>query len=216
MTAWGMLFPLTETNLQSGIRYKTDITIGANGQEVRNALWQDALMRYNASFAVKTYEDINTLQSFFHAVKGREQSFLLKDWLDYKVDEWTEFEETVDGVETDFQLIKVYENAVAGDYTRTITKPKQIEGVGGVQIRDDGVDVDTADYSFSSTTGIVTFGTAPTSGHTIDFKIDEYYVPVRFQNDELPINLLHYWVQSGSDVGIAEVPDIGLIEVRGE
>jgi uncharacterized protein (TIGR02217 family) len=173
-------------------------------------------MSYNAAFAVKTYADIATLQTFFHAVRGREQSFLLKDWADFKVTDWTAFAEVIDGSRTTFQLIKKYVHAVIGTYTRTITKPKQIEGVGGVQIRDNGVAVSTSNYSFSSSTGIVTFSSPPTSGHTIDFKIDEFYVPVRFDIDELPVQLLNFWVDSGSDIGLAEIANIPLVEVRGE
>ena len=216
MAAFGTLFPLISKSMRANIRYSTDITIGGNGQEVRNAQWQDPLLSYNASFAVRTYDDINTLQSFFHATRGRERSFLLKDYADFQVD-WTEFAETIDGVETEFQLIKIYENAVIGDYTRTITKPKQIEGTGGVTIRDNAVTVDPADYSFSSVTGIVTIPTPPISGHTLEFKIDEFYVPVRFDIDELPIDLLTYWVDSGgSDKGNVEVPEIPMKEVRNE
>ena len=216
MTAWGALFPLEVSSWEASPVFNTDITVGRNGQEVRNALWQDPLHEFNAAFAVRSYDDIETLKTFFLVMRGQEQSFLIKDWSDYKVDDWTAFAETVDGTRTTFQLIKNYVHGVAGTYTRTITKPKAIEGVGGVQIRDNGVTVNVADYSFSSVTGIVTFGVAPLAGHTIDFKIDEFYVPVRFMTDQLPVQLLNYWVAAGADISNVGVPDIPMREVRGE
>ena len=133
-TAWGTLFPLSVTTWGANVRYSTDIIVGRNGQEVRNALWQDPLLSFNAAFSAREYADIATLVSFFHAMKGREQSFLVKDNADFQVETFTPFLETVDGVRTTFQLIKQYVNPVVGTYTRTITKPKQIEGAGGVTV----------------------------------------------------------------------------------
>lgn len=213
MVAWGSLFPLEVSSWSANIIYKTDITVGANGNEVRNALWQDPMKSFNAGFLVKSYSDIETLATFFHVVKGREQVFLIKDPSDYKTD-WTVFAETIDGAVTQFQLIKKYTHGVIGTHTRTITKPKAILGAGGVSIRDNGVAVPTNQYSFSSVTGIVTFSVPPPAGHTIDFKIDEFYFPVRFDIDELPIDLLHYWVENGADAALAQVPDIPLKEIR--
>lgn len=216
MSAYLVQFPLTVSGFGANVRYLTDIIVGRNGQEVRNALWEQPLLSFNAAFAVSNYADIATLVAFFHSVKGREQSFLLKDWSDYKVDEWTTFAETVDGSRTTFQLIKKYVQAGIGTHTRTITKPKQVEGVGGVQIRDNGAIVSTANYSFSSSTGIVTFSSAPAAGRTIDFKIDEFYVPVRFDIDELPIEMLNYWLSSGADYANVNIPEIPMKEVRSE
>ncbi len=217
MAAWGTLFPLDVNRWGAKVRYETDVIRGRNGQEVRNAIWQDPLMGFNAAFAIKTYADIETLVTFFHAVKGREQSFLVKDWADFKVPDWTAFANSpANGTDTTFQLIKKYVHGVIGTYSRTITKPKQIEGAGGVTIRVNGSPLDPANYSFSSSTGIVTIPTPPTAGHAVEFKIDEFYVPCRFDTDELDVELLHYWVTSGTDTGRVQIPDIPMIEVRGE
>lgn len=214
MSAYGMLFPLEVSEWVAAPRYNTSITVGNNGQEVRNANWQDPLYRYNAAFNIKTYEDIETITAFFHAVKGREQSFLVKDHADYSI-ERTQIG-VGDGVTQNFQLIKVYVNAVAGNYTRTITKPKQTEGAGGVRVWVNNVELATSAFSFSSSTGIINIPSAPTSTHIVEASCDEFYVPVRFDTDELPVNLLTFWLSSGSPVSNVEIPDIPLVEVRGE
>ena len=214
IVAFGTLFPLPVSGWGANINYKTDITVGGNGQEARNAVWQDPLMSFNAAFAVKTYADIDTLQTFFHVCKGREQSFLVKDLADFRIPRTTIGTGT--GALTTFQLVKKYVHGVIGTYTRTITKPKQIEGAGGVRVWVNNVELADSAFSFSSTTGIITLSSAPANGHAVEASCDEYYVPCRFDIDELPIELLHYWVDSGSDGGIVQVPDIKLREVRGE
>lgn len=214
MTAWGTLFPLEVSSFGANVRYKTDITIGKSGAEVRNANWQDPLLSFNAGFAVKTYADINTLITLFHAVKGREQSFLVKDYSDYKI-ERTNIG-TGDNVDTTFQLVKKYVHGVIGTYTRTITKPKAIEGVGGVRVWVNNSELPTTDFSFSSTTGIITMVSAPAGAEAVEASCDEFYVPCRFDIDELPIELMNWWVQSGADYANVNIPDIPLVEVRGE
>lgn len=203
-------FPLTVSSWGASPRYLTDITVGRNGQEVRNAVWQDPLYSFNAAFAVKTYADIATLLAFFHACKGREQSFLVKDQSDYSITRQTIA--TGDGADTTFQLVKTY-NPGFGSYQRSITKPKASSltvWVNNVQ------KTETTHYTFSTSTGIITFtgGNTPANGHAIEAACTEYYVPVRFNVDELPVELLHAWVDSGSDVGIVNVPEVPLVEVR--
>lgn len=214
MTAWGTLFPLEVSKWGANPRYLTDVIVGRNGQEVRNAIWQDPLYSYNAAFAVKSYADIATLMTFFHNVRGREQSFLVKDPADYKI-ERTNIG-TGDGSDTTFQLVKKYTHGVIGTYTRTITKPKAIEGVGGVRVWVNNVELATSAFSFSSVTGIITLSTPPTASHAVEASCDEFYVPCRFDIDELPVELLTYWVQNGTDTANVNIPDIPLVEVRGE
>lgn len=199
------IFPLELSNLGANTRYNTDIFVGKNGNEVRNANWQDPLRTFNAGFAVKTQTDIELLEKFFHGCKGREQSFLLKDFTDFAVSDWTTFAESPNGSRTTFQLIKKYTESVLGTHTRTITKPK----TGTITARVNGTN---ATITTSLSTGIVTFATAPGSGTTVDFKC-EFYVPVRFDTDEFPKQLLEYWIQTETHA-VYDIPTIPLIEVR--
>lgn len=204
-------FPLAVSRWGANVSYMTDITRGRNGQESRNAVWQDPLYSFNASFGVKTYADINTLVSFFHAVKGREQSFLVKDPSDYSIARQTIG--TGDGADTTFQLIKTYTTSF-GSYQRTITKPISAEDSTGVLVWVNNVAIDAANRSHSTSTGIITLSVAPSLGHTVEASCAEYYVPVRFDIDTLPVELLAAWVESGADVANVSVPDIPLVEVR--
>lgn len=209
-------FPLTVSQWNKTVVYSTDVIVGRNGQEVRNAMWQDPLLKFNAAFAIRNYADINTLATFFHAMKGREQSFLVKDWSDFAVDTFTTFAETPNGVLANFQLIKKYTQTIgvgSSTYIRTIKYPKSLS----LTVRVNGTTkVEGTHYNYSTSTGIVTFtgGNIPTTGQTVDFKIAEYYVPCRFDTDELPIEMLNYWVASGADKSNVQVPDIPMIEVR--
>ncbi len=206
-------FPLTVTQWQAAPSYLTDITRGRNGQEVRNAIWQDPLYRYNAAFSIKTYADIETLVEFFHAVKGREQSFLIKDYSDFAIARQTIA--TGDGVATTFQLIKTYTTSF-GSYQRTITKPKSAEDSTGVLVWVNGSAVAAADRSHSASTGVITI-TSPSpvpNGHAVEASCAEFYVPVRFDTDTLPVEMLSYWLSSGASASNVQIPDIPLVEVR--
>lgn len=214
MTAWGTTYSLTVSALERQLRYKTDVITGRNGQEVRNRLWQDPLYSYSLSHSIKSYDDIETLETLFHNVGGREQSFLVLDQGDFDAPRTNIG--TGDGSDTTFQLVKKYVHGVIGTYTRNITKPKAVEGVGGVRVWVNNVELNASDYSFSSSTGIVTIPSAPGIGHAVEASIDEFYVPVRFDIDELPTVLLNYWVSSGQNYSNVEIPSIPLVEVRGE
>jgi uncharacterized protein (TIGR02217 family) len=198
----------------ANIRYLTDVIVGRNGQEVRNALWQDPLYSYNAAFAVKTYADIATLQAFFHNCRGKEQSFLVKDWADFAIPRTTIGTGT--GAATTFQLIKTYTTASFGTFSRTITKPIATEGKPGVRVWVNDVEVNTSNVSHSTSTGIITLTSAPANGHAVEASCAEFYVPCRFDVDELPVELLTYWLNSGADFASVNIPDIRLVEVRGE
>lgn len=204
-------FPLTVSQWNKSVLYSTDVIIGRNGQEVRNAMWQDPLLRFNAGFAVRNYADIDTLATFFHAMKGREQSFLVKDWSDYKISSWTNSTTATGAGVTQFQLVKRYTQTIGGgssEYVRTIKYPK----TGSVTARkSDGTSLTVS--SVNTSTGVVTLSAAVTSG-TVQFQCTEFYVGCRFDTDELPIEMMSYWVQSGADKSGVNVPEIPMIEVR--
>lgn len=201
-------FPLTVSEWQKSVAYQTDVIIGRNGQEVRNALWQDPLLKFNAAFAVRNYADIQTLVTFFHAMKGREQSFLVKDWADYQINDWTTSSTATGSGVTQFQLVKRYTEAIVGTYVRTIKYPKTASVTAQT-----GTGTPLTVNSVNTSTGVVTLSAAVTSG-TVQFKCTEFYVPCRFDIDELPVEMLNYWVASGADKSNVQIPDIPLVEVR--
>jgi len=202
-------FPLEVSTFGHNIRYSTDITVGKNGQEVRNANWQDALRSYNAGFGIRTLDDVHTLRDFFHSVRGRETAFLLKDYTDFKVTNQALNGLIVpDGARTQFQIFKVYQNALGIFIRRDITKPKTATTTVTTTPA-------AGAYTVSATTGIITFTTAPPVGTSI-YVTTEFYVPARFDTDELPLDMLTYWVSGATTISLSEIPDVPLVEVRYE
>ena len=89
---------------------------------------------------------------------------------------------TGDGATTAFQLVKVYASG-SQSWTRTITKPVD----GTVKVAIDGTE-QTSGWSVDTTTGLVTFTTAPATGAIITAGF-EFDVPVRFDTDQLDVTL---------------------------
>jgi len=89
---------------------------------------------------------------------------------------------TGDGTMTAFQLVKRYASG-AQSWTRAIAKP--VDGV--VRIALGGVE-QLSGWSVDTTTGLVTFNTAPGAGVAIAAGF-EFDVPVRFDTDALDVTL---------------------------
>jgi uncharacterized protein (TIGR02217 family) len=145
---------------------------------------------------LKNQTQLNALVSFFRARKGRAYGFRFKDWTDYKV--FAQSLGTGDGTNKNFQLVKSYASGGVGE-VRTITKPVQ----GTVKPYLNGVQ-QTSGWSVNTTTGVLTFVTAPAQGVVViaDFEFD---VPVRFDTDSMAVTIeqidLHQW----SDIPIVEI-----------
>jgi len=209
------IYPLSVGRWGHTVRYNTTITTGASGHESRNANWQDALRSFDAKYSVKTKADVDALIAFFHTVRGRETAFLVKDWMDYKVSgsSIVLFDgDEADGVKTQFQIYKYYDDGVGGVIKRVITYPKS----GTVFFAINGTPVPEANYSVNYATGIATFTSAPAADASI-LATFEFYTPARFATDEFRAEAFHQWVDAGSvEHYRIELPDVPMVEVRGE
>jgi uncharacterized protein (TIGR02217 family) len=175
-------FPVTISNGSvGGPSWSTMVKELASGHEKRNANWANARHKYDAIHAVKSNTAMTEIVDFFNCRRGRAYGFRYKDWADYSATGQTLG--TGDDLETDFQLVKIYTDS-GGSWIRTITKPVD----GTLTVYDDESEVDSEDYDIDLTTGIITFDTAPVTGHVItaDFQFD---VPCRFDIDYLPVSL---------------------------
>jgi uncharacterized protein (TIGR02217 family) len=171
--------------------YSTTISESNSGHEKRNINWSLPRHEYNAALGV-THENFQDVLDFFHVAYGRAYGFRFKDWLDYKscgvhetVSNIDQVIGTGDGSETQYQIIKTY---VVGSSqkVRNITKPVS----GTILIAFDGVD-QASGWSVDTTTGIVTFSTAP----GIDVEVSagfEFDVPVRFNTDAIDASIDDY------------------------
>jgi uncharacterized protein (TIGR02217 family) len=191
---------------RGGPERRTQIVELASGDEERNASWTNSRRRYDAAYGVRRADDLAAVVAFFEARNGRLYGFRWKDWGDYKsclpsgtpsVTDQTIG--TGDGTIKTFQLVKAYSSG-AQTWTRTITKPV----AGTVTVAIDGIS-QTSDWSVDTTTGLVTFTTAPAIATAITAGF-EFDVPVRFDTDRLDVT--HDIERLGS------ITSIPLIEVR--
>ena len=188
-----------------GPERRTEIVTLASGHEERNSRWADSRRRYNAGFGVKSLNDLHDVLKFFEERRGRLHGFRWKDHADFKscppqnaVSMLDQQIGVGDGLAVSFQLIKSYGSGLR-DYTRTISKPV----VASIAVAVNGVAVSSA--VADGLTGLVTFLSAPAVGAVITAGF-EFDVPVRFESDELKVNI------TGFNAG--DIPDIPVVEVR--
>jgi uncharacterized protein (TIGR02217 family) len=184
---------------------RTEIVTTASGGEERNSRWAHSRRRYNAGFGVKSLDDIHAVIAFFEERRGRLRGFRWKDHADFKscapqgaVSAFDQPIGTGDGATLSFPLVKRY-GAGAGAYIRTITKPVS----GTVKVAVAGAE--TSGFLVNPATGLVYFSSPPAAGAALTTGF-EFDVPVRFDTDELRINLAQF--ASG------DIPDIPIVEIR--
>jgi uncharacterized protein (TIGR02217 family) len=187
-----------------GPERKTEIVVLGSGFEERNAVWANSRRRYDAGYGVKSLDDLHAVIAFFEARLGRLYGFRFKDFSDFKscapgqaVAPLDQSLGSGDGHVTQFPLSKRYTSGPSS-WTRTIAKPV----AGTVRVAVAGSET-TSGFTVDTTTGLVTFASAPTGAITAGFEFD---VPVRFDSDQLSINL------SGFAAG--EIPNIPIVEIR--
>lgn len=179
-----------------GPMFLTDVVTTVSGHEQRNAKWSQSRAKYNVASGVKTETQWQALIAFFRARQGKAVGFRFKDWSDYKA-------ESVqigvgDDTTTDFQLVKIYTSGAVA-VSRDITKPV----AGTINIYIDAV-LQSSGVSIDTTTGIVTFTTAPANGEvvTADFEFD---VPVRFDTDEMAVSMDSFDAGNWNAIPLIEV-----------
>ncbi|WP_237155553.1 DUF2460 domain-containing protein [Oryzibacter oryziterrae] len=200
-------FPLSVAlGASGGPERRTDIVSLASGREVRNSRWADSRRRYDASSGIKTLDDLSAVIAFFEERRGRLYGFRFRDRADDRscaaglapapLDQRIG---TGDGGTRSFQLIKTYGSSFA-PYVRTIAKPV----AGSVTVAVAGTTLPPGSVAVNTATGMVTLASAPANGAavTAGFLFD---VPVRFDTDQLTLELAHF--NAGS------LPAIPLIEV---
>ena len=192
-----------------GPERRTEIVVVGSGAEERNSRWADSKRSYNAGYGIKSANDLHEVIAFFEERRGRLHGFRWKDWSDYKscapAAAPSASDQALglgDGANASFQLVKIYGTSFA-PWTRTIAKPIAASVVVAVG----GVAADSLDYAVNTTTGVVTFTEAhiPGSGQAVTAGF-EFDVPVRFDTDQLEINLNQ--IEAGS------IPHIPIVEIR--
>ena len=176
-----------------GPTFLTDVVSLGSGEEQRNICWEQAKCKFNIGTGIRTRAQMATVVSHFRVVMGRAYSFPFKDWSDYDATD----QQMVSISTTVYQLVKRY-NLGSGQHIRTITKPKS----GTVVVKVNGSVVTPA--SIDPLTGSVTFSSQPAATPTASF---EFYVPVRFDMDHLPIQVENWDQQTVAQIDLVEVPE---------
>ena len=205
------------------VRFPTDIALGAtggperrteivtmgSGREQRNARWSNSRRRFNAGYGVKTLDDLSEVIEFFEERRGRLFGFRFKDPLDHKScdpgKEITAIDQhigTGNGEQANFQLVKSYGSGESR-WERRITKPVDgsllvsVEGVIQIEDQDYTIDVSTGELSFVPTK-------IPGNGDAI-FAGFEFDVPVRFDADEITVNMSNFLAGEIATIPLVEV-----------
>lgn len=186
----------------------TEVVTLRSGYEQRNTIWADSRRKYDAGLGLQDLKDLYETLEFFEARRGRLHGFRWKDWADYKsLDPITATSATDinigtgDNSTTTFQLVKNYSDS-GGSYTRTIKKPVS----GSVKIAvDSSVQTEGIDFTVDTTTGIITFTSAPGSGLAVTAGF-EFDVPVRFDMDEIIVNVEQF--------NAGAIPTIDIVEIK--
>lgn len=174
------------TNLSYGTtfgpRFNTNVIELDSGGEQRVQRWSGAGKRMgDVAYAIKSRENLAQVTAFFIARRGAANGFRFKDFLDFtSADDHIgstanddQLIATGNGTQTQFQLLKRYLDDTTS-VIRNITKPVE----DTVKIALNGVN-QSSGWSVDTTTGIVTFTSAPGNGVGITAGF-EFDVPVRF------------------------------------
>ena len=174
---------------RGGPERRTQIVELASGDEERNASWADSRRRYDVAYGIRRADDLAAVVAFFEARNGRLHGFRYKDWADYKsalpsqaITATDQQIGTGTGSLQTFQLAKRYASG-GQTWVRTIAKP--VAGTVRVAL---GMVEQMSGWTVDTTTGVVTFTTAPTNGVTVRAGF-EFDVPVRFDSDTLDVTL---------------------------
>lgn len=132
-----------------GPTYSTNVVTAYSGRESRIANWSQGRIKFEVALRAQAPSDIDTVKSWFRAVKGRFNGFRIKDWTDYTAT-------TSNGIFTFvsfgvYQLAKLYVTGALSEM-RVIQKPV----AGSVAVYRNG-NVLSAGVSLDTTTGLATF-----------------------------------------------------------
>lgn len=185
-----------------GPTFATEKLQMVNGRIRRMANRSLAIHVYTFSYKNQPNAVIEELRGIFYDRMGDLRTFLLKDFSDYIATD--EVFGLGDGNETAFQLIKTY-TAGYNPYERPIRHIK----AGTLVLKRAGVEVSEGDSPTEvtvSSTGLVTFTTAPSVGQELTWS-GEFYVPVNFDGDQFSVET-NYTL----DITVKTLPALTAIE----
>lgn len=161
-----------------GPEFNTTVVVAKSGREKRAQNWEDCRVTWDAASVINTMEQWNMLSAFFRNRKGKARGFRFRDLSDSECDHGPLGSGTGNGVLTQFQMGKIYEDHLY--YTlRKIYKPH----TSTVEVFVNGVK-QTSGYTVNANTGIVTFTSPPSNGALLTWS-GVFSIPARFDTDNL-------------------------------
>ncbi len=185
---------------KGGPSFRTTVFESEAGFEQRNREWAKARCRYDASYGITDKDNMKAVLDFFYNMGGKATGFRWKDWMDYRLVEQNIG--TGNGAQTEFQIIKTYVVG-ANTYTREIKKPVDNASSPFIVTVDGAPVLYGTDYTVDSTTGLMTFSTAPASGAIL--VTCQFDVPVRFDTDEMLVTLEAFEQEVWDSIPIVEI-----------
>lgn len=203
------------------VRFPTDIALGAvggpmrrtevvtlgSGREQRNARWSASRRKYNAGYGVKTLDDLSEVLSFFEERRGKLYGFRYRDPLDHKSarpkNNITNTDQLIgigDALRVSFQLAKTY-GINEGAWKREIKKPVSSSVLVSVDGEEQTIETD---YSCNFKTGEIEFNEPPAIGQIVKAGF-EFDVPVRFDADEVLVNLTTFLAGDIASIPLVEI-----------
>lgn len=198
---------------QSGPSFDCDVITTDGGQETRLIRGGVARRVADISYGITNQAEAAAVIAFFHERRGPLRGFRFWDRSDHAstasgeaagIDPSDQQLGVGDTSATAFQLRKVYGAQGPSPYFRRIRKPV----AGSVRVALDGVE-QTSGWSVDTTTGIVTFDSAPGEGVVVTAGF-EFCVPMRFnveQNQPLRISLDSIEARSVESIELIELID---------
>lgn len=174
---------------QGGPEFDTLIRPLENGRNRRKPRRYIGLHHYTSPMNNISVEAARAIKKVHMAMLGAAHTFRFLDFLDFEA---TDAGFGVgDGVTVDFQLKNIYNPGGGAQYLRDITKP---DTAFEIQLDDAGVPIIvkvagvTTAVTVNSNTGIVTFSSPPALGAALTWS-GRFWVPVRFNRDDLPFSI---------------------------
>lgn len=171
-----------------GAGWSTTVITLTSGFEQRNINWQNSRSSYEVTYGIKTRDQMEALQDFFYARRGKAYGFRYKDWADYTIEGG--ILATFNGTVQTIQINKRYEPETSHFVDRPIKKPVSGSLQGFfyfLDTRGNRTNLDPSTYSLDCTTGLFTYTVIPTAGTLLYVDYLEFHVPLRFDTDQMKI-----------------------------
>lgn len=183
-----------------GPMFKSNVFTATSGVEQRSLLWSKSRAEYDISYAIRDITDMDIVLKFFYEMRGKLTGFRFKDWADYTLVD--EVIATGNAAQTVFPITKTYATGLNG-YVRDIFKINT-ETLTPIVKLDATVQTVTTHYTIDEDLGTITFVTPPGSGVAVKITA-EFDVPVRFDNESLPITQDSWGVESTNAIKLVEI-----------